>query len=96
MKKKITWEYLWKYCYDNNVTKDKDKESIIFRHDDKYFLGFAKHGSVKLFPAPDWWQNFIIISKKMSYEEMFFIMKQLKELTTPKTTLEKTVENKND
>lgn len=91
--KKITWEFLWKYCYDNNVVKES-KESIIFRHDDKYFLGFVNDGRVKLYPAPDWWQNFIIVSKKMSYEEMFFIMKQLKELTTPKTTLEKAVEKK--
>lgn len=90
--KKITWEYLFKYSYDKNIIKDS-KESIIFRYDDKYFIGFAKNGSVKLFPAPDWWHNFIIISKKMSYEDMFFILKQLKEIITPKIeNLEKAVE----
>ena len=90
--KKITWEFLYKYSYDKNITKES-KESIIFRYDDKYFLGFTIYGSVKLFPAPDWWQNFIVISKKMSYEDMFYILKQLKEIITPKIkTLEKAVE----
>ena len=90
--KKVTWNFLYKYSYDKNVTK-KSKESIIYRYDDKYYIGFAKNGSVKLFPYPDWWNNFIIISKKMSYEDMFFILQQLKEIITPKVeNLEKAVE----
>lgn len=90
--KKITWSFLYRYSYSKNVIKDS-KDSIIFRYDDKYFLGFVRDGRVKLYPAPDWWNNFVIISRNMSYEDMFFIIKQLKEITTPKfKNLEKAVE----
>ena len=94
MRKKITWNFLFESCYDNNTTKES-RESIIFRYDDKYYIGFAECGSVKLFPYPDWWHNYIILSKKMSYEEMFFIIKQLKEISTPKVkNIEKATEQK--
>lgn len=96
--KKITWKYLFEYSYDKNISKEKEsKESIIFRYDDKYFLSFTKCGSVKLFPYPDWWQNYIIISKNMPYEDMFYIIQQLKEIITPKIeNLEKAVEQKQE
>lgn len=94
MRKKITWDFLFESCYDKNTTKES-RESIIFRYDDKYYIGFAQCGSVKLFPSPDWWHNYIIISKKMSYKDMFFIIKQLKEIDTPKVkNIEKATEQK--
>jgi len=79
--KKITWEFLLKYSYG----RKRRSNSIIFRQQDNYFIGFNRFGFVKLFMCPDWWKDYVIISKNMSYEDMFEIIKQLKEQLTPPT-----------
>lgn len=72
--KKITWEYLFKYC----CGKKKICDSIFYFIKDKYYIGFSRAGQMKLYQNPNWWEKFIILNRKMSYEEMLDVMQQLK------------------
>ena len=74
MKKKITQKYLLKYAYSKK--KKPADSSIVFRHTNRYYIGFNKSGQVKLFDYPDWDENIVVLSRKMSYEDMLDIIKK--------------------